>query len=182
MAWADRFNKSYYLETKVPKEEILNALKQKIAEARQNTGFLSLYKFPDFKEISINGDRISVYEVYRFGSFVGGSILMELSNNEKKGSQIFAKSKLRTDAIFLPAILGLFGTLLGFTLLKWPSLTYNSIVVDWFTISALSFMAVFFVMYVPLSIVLTNKRLKDYLTSIFWQIGINEKFIELPAQ
>jgi hypothetical protein len=84
MAFWHQPKRIYQIETKRSKHDLLNFLALKIEVAKANTGVSSIFKYPDYKQISIIRDTIKITDVTfnKFSLNIAGSIEIRLDDAE----------------------------------------------------------------------------------------------------
>jgi hypothetical protein len=171
MAWTDRFNQYYQLETKASRDEILGLLNSKIEAARLNTGFSSLFKSPDYKEMTIS-DKFIIIRPVRFNGQPLGIIdveILPMMNGCKL--QIKLIPEFGFQPAFLPALMTFFGAIIGFIFLSWQKM------LDGFMIFGLTLVCIFGFLGVPIAMAINGSRLKSYIDSVLLDLRIPEKLI-----
>ena len=169
MAWTNKLNRKYSLETLNSKESIVNTLKERIDNAKKDKSWFS-FQDVDYKNMQIDDYRMIIKRKPALISLMpnpdNGFIIVHFNqiNNEK----------MQVNADVRPYKIGLWiaiGVLIPFSalplLLMHGVLKYGLLIILWFLVLSVAYLGVVFFRY----------RLKMYLETVLADIGIEGDLI-----
>ncbi|MDB4901433.1 MAG: hypothetical protein JWQ63_714 [Mucilaginibacter sp.] len=169
MAWVDRFNRKYHLETLNTRELILDTFKSRITNPVINPN-LYAYEQVDYKRITLDFDTLTSKREDMFDApgKGKGTITVMLKDSDYSSTMINAEIK--------PMIMGLtFGIYVGMmtlasliVLLFKPIITVIPLLLGWLMLYGMLYRRMF----------INRNRLKSYLILILSDLGIKEKLSE----
>ncbi|QEC78270.1 hypothetical protein [Mucilaginibacter ginsenosidivorax] len=158
----------YQIETSKMKDDLLSFLALKIEVAKENTGFSSLFKYPDYKLVTIQGDMVKITDATLSSTSwnVAGSI--EMSFDDTGAGTIITARFLERDDLYgftlTSAIIAVAG-IAGFFFVA-TSLSYLMMAL----IVAVTCTAVFGM--IKVSMKFTTNGLMAYLIAVLIDIGV----------
>ncbi|TWJ02339.1 hypothetical protein JN11_01311 [Mucilaginibacter frigoritolerans] len=169
MAWTNKLNGKYSLETLNSKESIVNTLKERIDKAQKDKSWFS-FEDVDYKNMRIDDYRIIIKRKPALVSFMpnpdNGFIIVHFNqiNNEK----------MQVNAEIKPYKIGLWlaiGVLIPFSALQLLMMhgvyKYGLLIISWSLVLSVAYLGVLFFRY----------RLKMYLETVLADIGIKGDLI-----
>lgn len=171
MSLLNTLNDTYKIESSRSKEEILGSLSDLIKKNSTNSFFTSLFKYPDYKSISIVNDHIIAKNIsigwLNWSSTGAINITFVESAN---GTTLFAKIHQDDFKINGPIIFCLVFFIGAVAFVEWQSIFPNSIITTFLTIYVIGICII-----LPFNKILTSNKLKDYLRVMLYDLDINNE-------
>jgi hypothetical protein len=164
MALLDRLNRTYSVEVSQPKEQIIDILKQRIDDAKEDTSWFSVPTI-EYKKMRIDSFRMIIERTRSAFSIFGGNgfIVVHFNEVDQDRTEIIADVKPYKIGVWLTI-----GFLTPFSaIVIWlthSSSIYYLLIAAWIVIAGVNYTAM----------VLFRYGAKGYLKSIFADISINE--------
>jgi hypothetical protein len=165
MAWIDKLDVTYYLETSNSKTSIVNALKERIDSANKNKSWIS-FEDNGYENMRIDDYRMIIKRNSRvFDPFGGkGVIIIHFSQPDNQLTHINAEIKPVKIGLWLA--FGLLTLISALLISVTPGAgKYAILVIAWVGIMTISY----------LNIVFSRYMLKEYLKEVLAGIGIKDE-------
>ncbi|WP_259071676.1 hypothetical protein HDF24_22595 [Mucilaginibacter sp. X4EP1] len=168
MAWTNKLNGKYSLETLNSKESIINTLKERIDNAKKDKSWFS-FEDVDYKNMQIDDYRMIIKRKPALISFLpnpdNGFIIVHF--NQISNEKLLVNAEIRPYKIGLWIAIGLLIPFSALHLLLVHGVYKLSILIIWFLVLSVAYAGILFFRY----------RLKIYLESVLADIGIEGDLI-----